>query len=312
MHNRFIDRFSNRKVNLKTSCISYYNFWTTQKAKDIWFSKFIEHYQLLDRYRGKVNFYSVLGSIERLNKRKKGVNIFYSGENLNAERFSDYRAVCAEKPFDLSLGFEYLDTEHYMRLPLWLITLFDPTVDYKGVKNRVAQLNSVKEDGRTGFCSLVASHDWNGIRGQIMNALSEIDTISSGGKFRNNTNALNTLYANNKYDFIRQYKFNICPENSNASGYVTEKVFQAIEAGCIPIYWGADNYSEPDILNQEAIIFWKNNGDNKNAISLIKQLNVNKKIYTDFVHQPRLKDGTADVIWSYYLRLKQNFESLFI
>ena len=291
--------------------IRYYNFWTTQLAKEIWFTKFIEHHGLLKNYKGKVNFYSVLGTTQSLRKRKHGVNIFFSGENMLADRFNEYKHVCDEKPFDFSMGFEYSENQNYLRFPLWIMTLFDPTADFEDIKKRVKQLSDFKPDERTGFCSLVASHDWNGIRGQMIKQLSVIGDVSSGGKFRNNTDDLNVLYDNNKFDFVRQYKFNICPENSNALGYVTEKIFQAIEAGSIPIYWGADNNPEPDILNKNAIIFWDINDDNKNSIKQIETLFENKNEYIDYISQPRLKTGAEDIIWNYYTNLQHHFKTLF-
>ena len=38
------------------------------------------------------------------------------------------------------------------------------------------------------------------------------------------------------------YKFSICYENMhNVNGYITEKIFDSFSAGCVPIYWGAND-----------------------------------------------------------------------
>lgn len=37
---------------------------------------------------------------------------------------------------------------------------------------------------------------------------------------------------------MRDYKFNIAFENSRVDGYTTEKLFDALAAGTLPIYWG--------------------------------------------------------------------------
>jgi len=47
-----------------------------------------------------------------------------------------------------------------------------------------------------------------------------------------------------RFEVISKYKFNFCPENSMFNGYVTEKPFQAMLSGSIPIYKGA-----PDVDN---------------------------------------------------------------
>jgi len=41
---------------------------------------------------------------------------------------------------------------------------------------------------------------------------------------------------------LEKYKFAICFENArDIPGYITEKIFDCFVAGCIPVYWGANN-----------------------------------------------------------------------
>src|SRR3989344_5204980 len=48
-----------------------------------------------------------------------------------------------------------------------------------------------------------------------------------------------------KIDTLKNYRFCICYENvHDVKGYITEKIFDAFAAGCIPIYWGASNVTE--------------------------------------------------------------------
>lgn len=48
-----------------------------------------------------------------------------------------------------------------------------------------------------------------------------------------------------KYSVLNQYKFCICFENAkNIEGYITEKIFDAFAAGCVPVYWGAPNITD--------------------------------------------------------------------
>ncbi len=48
------------------------------------------------------------------------------------------------------------------------------------------------------------------------------------------------------------YKFSLCYENiSKVRGYISEKIFDTIQAGSVPIYWGADNigqYVDPAVF----------------------------------------------------------------
>jgi hypothetical protein len=48
-----------------------------------------------------------------------------------------------------------------------------------------------------------------------------------------------------KLTTLKNYKFSICYENArDIPGYITEKIFDSLAAGCIPIYWGAPNISD--------------------------------------------------------------------
>lgn len=48
-----------------------------------------------------------------------------------------------------------------------------------------------------------------------------------------------------KHEAMRKHKFSICYENSNnVCGYVSEKIFDSMRAGCVPIYLGAPDIQE--------------------------------------------------------------------
>jgi hypothetical protein len=45
-----------------------------------------------------------------------------------------------------------------------------------------------------------------------------------------------------KKNALERHKFSICYENArDIDGYITEKIFDCFFAGCIPVYWGANN-----------------------------------------------------------------------
>lgn len=47
-----------------------------------------------------------------------------------------------------------------------------------------------------------------------------------------------------KIETLKKYRFCICYENVRGlNGYVTEKIFDCFHAGCVPVYWGAENIS---------------------------------------------------------------------
>lgn len=145
------------------------------------------------------------------------------------------------------------------------------------------------------FCALICSHDKNGIRRKMMKALSRIEAVDSAGRYRNNTTDLKIKFNDDKHAFLQQYKFNICPENSDVNGYVTEKIFQAIAAGSIPVYWGCSNNPEPEVLNQNALLFYHK----RNVTGLVQQvtdLHQNHKQYLEFAAQNRFTPHAAEFI----------------
>ncbi|MCG2711224.1 MAG: glycosyltransferase family 10, partial [Candidatus Omnitrophica bacterium] len=57
----------------------------------------------------------------------------------------------------------------------------------------------------------------------------------------------------NKWDVLPRYRFSLCYENiRDETGWVTEKIFDCMRAGCVPIYWGAPNITE--YVDPEAFI----------------------------------------------------------
>ena len=64
----------------------------------------------------------------------------------------------------------------------------------------------------------------------------------------------------NKWGVLPQYRFSLCYENiHNEPGWVTEKIFDSMRAGCVPIYWGAPNIT--DYVDREALVDRRNFGD---------------------------------------------------
>lgn len=60
-----------------------------------------------------------------------------------------------------------------------------------------------------------------------------------------------------KIDTLKNYKFCICYENMrDTQGYITEKIFDVLIAGCVPIYYGAKNIC--DYVDPECFI-WREN-----------------------------------------------------
>lgn len=275
--------------------IQFYNFWE-QKYEDMFWYRFLHaRPEFLNCNTDiKFGFFSVFGDRSIIDRVDTDINIFFNAENAKVDNYFAYTdQFLGSKKIHLSIGFEYFEHERYVRFPNWMDVFFLKTDEVKSICNKLRYPNV---DNKDRFASCVASHGGKGLRDSIVDALTEIDIVSCPGKFRHNDDSLFTQYDDNKLDYLKRFQFNICPENSNAMGYVTEKLFQAISAGCIPIYWGSYNRPELDVLNQDAIIFWDPNGDNTNAVKLIRELYDSPKLMKEFLSLPRLIESADEYI----------------
>jgi len=289
------------------SPVRFHHFWDFDDIEDLWFYRFIRHRGILDKAKTKrIDFYSVFGPrpLTKWLMNKEHKSIFFTGENLdNYPAYADRML----REVDLSIGFEYLDHPKYFRFPLWLLYIIKPEWGLPEIRDYITRaFNQTEYRERPGFCCLVASHDRNGIRRKMMNEVAAIGPVTSAGKIYNNSNALKVEFGNDKSEFIKQFKLNICPENSNAPGYVTEKVIQALEAGCIPLYWGNNNQAEPKIVNQETIWYFDQDPDTlmKFRERLIK-LKQDPGVYRDWCKLPRFLPGAAEIISEWMDQLEE-------
>lgn len=82
-----------------------------------------------------------------------------------------------------------------------------------------------------------------------------------------------------KSDVLMKCKFNICFENvGNQTGYITEKIFDAFNSGCIPVYLGASNIC--DLVPKNCFIDMR---DFPSYYALYQHLkNMNATTYTEY------------------------------
>lgn len=63
----------------------------------------------------------------------------------------------------------------------------------------------------------------------------------------NNIRSILSIYkgsCESKFDILRNYQFCLCFENMEMDGYITEKIFDCLYAGVVPLYMGAPNILE--------------------------------------------------------------------
>ena len=299
------------KRYLSSRQYEFYNWWDAN-AKDFWVSRFIEYHFST---KVKVTFFSCFEDKVPISTCYPGVKIFCSGENLTTDlvlaRITSYSNHRLDE-VDLALGFEHRQEANYIRFPLWIWhrDFISPRATLEEIKQKISNINKLETRlnlNRTRFTAQISSHDVGGERMALINLLTPIRTVDCAGKFNRNTDELQTVYNDKKEDFLANYRFCICPENSLGDGYITEKVFEAIASGCIPIYWGA--CLEEGILNPKAILRYEK-GKEKELFEQVQLLWTDENAYREFAMQPPFLDGAAEKIWEMLENLKKKLQPL--
>lgn len=293
--------------------IYFFNWWPCEKFESLWFYKFVDNNGLLGSSSKRFRFCSVFGMREVLSYVPSDVKVFFTGENIHLPQWRKYAdSLLDDSSCDLALGFDCFEDERYMRFPLWLTNMFDPILDSQSISRRCEQLRYPNrfDSSRSHFASLIARVDVLGIRKEMYDVLLNVGRIDCPSQVLHNDDTLVTHYNDNKLEYLRNYVFNICPENSNSYGYVTEKVFEAVCAGCIPIYWGSYNNPEPRVLNHDGIVFWDRQNGGKQAVQTVMDLWANPQRLHDFIMQPRLLPTAEEEIEKTLVGLRDRLKEL--
>ncbi|WP_120822500.1 glycosyltransferase family 10 domain-containing protein [Helicobacter pylori] len=292
------------------------NWWPLDKRESKGFrKKFILHFILSQRYTitlhrnpdkpADIVFGNPLGSARKILSYQNAKRVFYTGEN----------EVPNFNLFDYAIGFDELDfRDRYLRMPLYydrlhhkaesvndttspykikdnsLYALKKPTHHFKeNHPNLCAVVNNESDPLKRGFASFVASNPNAPKRNAFYDALNSIEPVTGGGSVKNTLG----YKVKNKSEFLSQYKFNLCFENSQGYGYVTEKIIDAYFSHTIPIYWGSPSVAKD--FNPKSFV---NVCDFKNfdeAIDYVRYLHTHKNAYLDMLYENPLNtlDGKA-------------------
>lgn len=170
--------------------------------------------------------------------------------------------VCEKNMIYLQLGFSRAahNGKSYIRLPLWMMSINwfgadnDRIVNPKLIPVEWLIRPQTGAATRPKFCSFVVTNPMNKKRNDALDLMERVGHVDSAGRYRNNCGS--DIFAGlgggggelKKVEFFRNYRFAIAYENSYGEGYVTEKLFHAKAAGCVPIYWGDNDAAEEDFV----------------------------------------------------------------
>ena len=110
-----------------------------------------------------------------------------------------------------------------------------------------------------------------------------------------------------KVEFLQNYIFNLCPENIYSEGYVTEKIFEACFAGCIPLYFGAGLQHIENIINMDRVILTHKGFRSHIYDDMLQTLKTfeNREKLEKFFYQPIFCDGAYNEIQKLFEKVKE-------
>ena len=131
-------------------------------------------------------------------------------------------------------------------IPYLAMTPWDPNILLQSYR---LQQSLINKKFFLGYCSSNCQLH----REQIFNAIRSINPRESHsfGKCQNNMPRINGSWKK-MINVFKNYRFVLAVENTQADGYITEKIMIAFLSGAIPIYWGDKNIE--NIFNVKAFI----------------------------------------------------------
>lgn len=263
--------------------VAFLDFWKSDDLSilNIFSDILTLNAEISDPESADIIFYSVFG-YENLKYNKP--KIFFTGEN---------RRRWVYNYSNDNNTFYYLTTnsyEDYPEIPIEKIKYCPHFILWKDFLNYKKCKSQKKK-----FCCIVVSNQDNGLgcklRKKLFDILNKYKKVDSAGKCFNNIGFLAPRDPKEYVEFMNEYKFMITFENSFGEGYVTEKIFNALCAGTVPIYWG-DNKKAKELFGN--FLFLENNF--QDLINQIIELDNDDEKYDLLNQESHFTDNFFDLI----------------
>jgi len=217
------------------------------------------------------------------------LTLFHTAENIRHD------AVAA----DYSISFDLsVQSSRHFRFPYWMEMVDWSHEGLLGNLNpRFGQLLSITRMmqplgneflKRAHRVAIFSSH-LREPRATLVRVVERIIPLEGFGPYFDNRILYHQQSGINKIDVLKNFAFNLCPENGLYPGYYTEKIPEAFVAGCLPITWADSNvcadFNPSALINLEPMS-WQD-------FELLSDL-VNSRVHLEsFADQPLLKQAPS-------------------
>jgi alpha(1,3/1,4) fucosyltransferase len=220
------------------------------------------------------------------------IKIYYTVETIRP----DFRKC------DYALTHFYLDDPRHLRFPHYIL-------DGRG-EDLLKQPDEAERflPQKTKFCSFIVSSRNPRCRTDFFQKLSRYKPVESGGRVMNNIGGPIPGGFRGKLEFLKPYKFNIAYENEEVDGYTTEKLFEAMKARCVPIYWGNPRINEE--FNPRSFLNRADFDSDEALIERIKQIDQDDSLFAEYLSQPYFHNNKPNEYFGQE-RILEFFERIF-
>jgi hypothetical protein len=265
--------------------VNFSDFWPGFRCDDNFFWNFLK--QRFDvELHAQPDFLIYSNRENHVHRVHNCVKIYFAVESFAPDwRECDYAFTC-----------RYLDDDpRHLRLPLYALFAKPEELIRTGREDWGPVLAQKKE-----FCAFVVGKTDPPSRIAFFEKLCRYKKVHSAGGVMNNIGWRVPCLPGAKVEFLRKYKFNIAYENSAIPGYTTEKIVEAMQAHCLPIYWGSPRVNEefntgsflnrPDFPSEEALIeeIIALDKDDAKFLERLKQPNFINNRPNEFYNEERL------------------------
>ncbi|ROL59393.1 glycosyltransferase [Bacteroidetes/Chlorobi group bacterium ChocPot_Mid] len=210
-------------------------------------------------------FFSIFGNqVHKFNCTR----IFFTGENIKP----DFK-IC---DYSFSFDFDDYNGRNY-RLPQYY---------QYGDMNELLKEKDFEQilKQKTKFCNFIYSNPKCKKRNNFFKKLSKYKKVDSAGRYLNNIGRFIGPKAEDKWEFMKPYKFTIAFENEEADYYTTEKIYEAMKVNSLPIYWG-----NPKIgldFNTKSFLNYYDFNNDEELIEKIIEIDKNDDLYFQYLKEP--------------------------
>lgn len=272
--------------------VQFVNFW---KGYELQSYTFLELFQ--KRYKQQLISHNpdILIYADRIRKKQAkidfngpGVKVWYTGENNPPPPEYDY-----------TFSFEPTTSTNF-QLPIYARCKYY----FDFIKQ--TEPNRLQRAPKDKFCNFIYRNRNAKPRQEFCKQLMRYKRVDCPGEVLNNMPNFTRQgrrakdWLSDKLRFISRYKFTIAFENTQSENYVTEKMFDPLYVGSIPIYWGAPNVSE--FFNPDSFINVNDFSSFEDVIEYVKEVDNNDDLYQQILSAPaihntsRLKECTEENI----------------